>query len=387
MTDADFEPEAPMPSKRPAKEPKPRAAAPEPQEAAPDVPIIQTAELAQIVENEPGAVLLDEKKRGQLYAEIEKAVSAHKPDLSTGVGRKAIASLAYKIVRTKTAIDAAGKELNAEFRAKIDAVDEVRRDVRAKLDGIADTARAPLTKWEEAEKAREDAKRAILAQIADAIIARQGDTSEDIAARLEAVKAVAIDPAIFLDDADDANTRRDEAVSALAYALNAAQEREKQAAELERLRAAEAEREAELARLREAEAQRQREEDQRRIDQERAEREAREAAENAEREKTAAIERARAEERERAEAEREAAALAHRQELERIEQEARAKAEAEAAERAAQQSRDADAAHRRAVNTAARDALIEAGGIEKDAANKIVTAIIGGSVPHVTLAY
>ncbi|WP_277750417.1 hypothetical protein [Croceibacterium ferulae] len=42
--------------------------------------------------------------------------------MTTAKGRKAIASLAAKVARTKTAIDDAGKKLNEEARAKINAV-------------------------------------------------------------------------------------------------------------------------------------------------------------------------------------------------------------------------------------------------------------------------
>ncbi|NKX16236.1 hypothetical protein HGG75_10920 [Ochrobactrum pseudogrignonense] len=57
----------------------------------------------------PVSVLVDEKIYSQFYEQIKAETDAFKPDLSTVSSRKEISSLAYKVTRTKTAIDAAGK--------------------------------------------------------------------------------------------------------------------------------------------------------------------------------------------------------------------------------------------------------------------------------------
>jgi colicin import membrane protein len=56
---------------------------------------------------------------------MKRETDALDADVTTEKGRKAIASMAYKVARTKTAIDEAGKKLNEEARARINAVDEI----------------------------------------------------------------------------------------------------------------------------------------------------------------------------------------------------------------------------------------------------------------------
>src|SRR5690606_11791300 len=110
--------------------------------------------IALVVNQTPAIVLTDKKSRDEFYAHVQAEVDAFEPDLSTDKGRKAIASLAYKIARTKTAIDDAGKKLNEEARAKINAVDAERRAVREHFDALSAKVRQPLTEWEEGEKKR-----------------------------------------------------------------------------------------------------------------------------------------------------------------------------------------------------------------------------------------
>lgn len=46
-----------------------------------------------------------------IIARIEAEVRSHVPDVTTKRGRDAIASLAYKVARSKTTLDEAGKSL------------------------------------------------------------------------------------------------------------------------------------------------------------------------------------------------------------------------------------------------------------------------------------
>ena len=99
---------------------------------------------------------------------IEDEARSHAPDLSTKKGRDAIASLAYKIAKSKTALDEAGKALNEDARAQINAVDAERRKVRDRLDKLKDEIRAPLTAWEAEEAARIERHKANLDRIRNA---------------------------------------------------------------------------------------------------------------------------------------------------------------------------------------------------------------------------
>ena len=122
-------------------------------------------DIVAVVEASPVIVLTDEAKFNQFYEAMREECDRHEPDLSTEKGRKAIASLAYKVARTKTAIDDAGKKLNEEARARINAIDEARRKIRQQLDDLRDDVRRPLTDWEDAEDARAETVASELATI------------------------------------------------------------------------------------------------------------------------------------------------------------------------------------------------------------------------------
>jgi hypothetical protein len=94
-----------------------------------------------------------------VLSRIEAEVALHKPDLSTKKGRDAVKSLAYKVARSKTLLDAAGKKLNEDAQAKIDKVNEQRKSARDRLDALRDRVRKPVEAWEEKEEARKAAHR------------------------------------------------------------------------------------------------------------------------------------------------------------------------------------------------------------------------------------
>lgn len=89
-----------------------------------------------------------------LIERIAAEVRAHVPDLTTAKGRDAIKSLAYKVARSKTTLDEAGKQLTDEQRKAIATVDAARRKMRDALDALRDEARKPLDDWEAAEATR-----------------------------------------------------------------------------------------------------------------------------------------------------------------------------------------------------------------------------------------
>ena len=90
----------------------------------------------------------------EIIAQIREEVSGLVPDLSTAKGRKAIASMAAKVARSKTRLDALGKDLTADIAAQKALIDIDRRKMRDALDELRDEVRRPLTEWEDAEKLR-----------------------------------------------------------------------------------------------------------------------------------------------------------------------------------------------------------------------------------------
>lgn len=385
-----------------------------------DVAANESTGIALIVSENPVVVLTDRKQREAFYAHIEREVEAFSADVSTAKGRDAIKSLAFKITRTKTAIDAAGKQLNEDARARINAVDAERRAAREKLGEMADKVRQPLTDWEDVEKKRVERAEELMAGFQQAAIVTTDDTSATIRARGKQVYETEVVDLGSMQE--QVQAIKDGVIGTLKSALAYAIKEEADRAELEKLRAeaaarAEADRiaaeQAEQARLEaqrieadklaaeeaKAEAERQAQlAEERRIAAEKAEQERitsaeRAAAEQAQRE---AESKAMAEqvERDRAHAEVLAAESKAREDAERelqMEREAVLQAEkhrkAMADQLAAEQAqRDADQKHRTKVKAAAKTAIMSCGA-DEETARKVVMAIIANEVPNVSLRF
>lgn len=320
------------------------------------------------------------EKAQEIVASLRAEVLTIDRDVSTKKGREAIASMAAKIARSKTAADTFGKNLKAEYKVKVDAIDGIRRIFWDGLEALQKEFRQPLTEFEEAEKARVAAHESALAGIPEAPGYGQTETAAEIAARLEHLHNYpARDWQEFRGRAEQAIAAEIARTEAL---LEAARQREAERAELERLRREAAEREAREAQERAEREQREREARAAEEARRQAERAAAAELERVEREKQEAERRAAQAEADRVAAEQRAqqqAEEAARKERERIEAERRA-------EEDAARKREANRAHRAAVNNAAVAALVGA-GLSEGAAKTAVTAIAKGDVPRVSIAY
>lgn len=315
------------------------------------------------------AAFSDDTKMDAILSRIETDALSIAPDLSTVTSRKAIASLAYKVARSKTALDEIGKTITEDARKQIDAVNAKRRDVRDRLETLQKQVRAPLDEWEAAEAAR-------VADLED----RLKDFSEDLPGFDASAAAIAhiIDEieSIPIDDTwqeykDRAAAAKTGTLKVLRDMLEKAEAREAERAELERLRAE--------AAAREAEEHRRLAEERRRAEAERIEREKAEAAERAARaaEERAAREKVEAEERHKRELEeaKRAAEFALNEERNR-------QARIKAAEEEARAKREADQARRAEV----QDAIIHHIGFLCPSAagvRQVAEAIMAGKIPHV----
>lgn len=288
-----------------------------------------------------------------LLARIRTEAVTLVPNVKTVAGRKEIASVAYKVSRSKTAIDDAGKALVADLKKQTGDIDSARKKARDTLDALRDEVRKPLTDWEE-EQARIERERA--------------EAEERARAEAEAARLAEI-------------ARKEEEIRAREEAVRAAEEAERQRVAAEQAERDRVEREARL----QAEAA----ENAKRAAAaavERAEREAREATERAAREAAEAEQRAKdaAARAEREKAEAVAAAERRAQEeADRAERQRQAQAEAQRLE---DEARAADVEHRRQINRAAVAALT-ALGISDDDAATVITAIVQGKVPAVAIRY
>jgi hypothetical protein len=97
--------------------------------------------------------------------EIEVRKRAAELDISTEVGRKEIASLSYRVVRSKTTLDEAGKKLVEDTNRQVKAVHAERTKVWDRVEALQKEVRRPLTEWEDAEKNRLAAHEAELREI------------------------------------------------------------------------------------------------------------------------------------------------------------------------------------------------------------------------------
>lgn len=328
------------------------------------------------------ATFTDEAEFDKLYSAILEKVVEHKPDVSSKKGRDEIKSLAFKIAKTKVALDKQGLTLTGEWRENTKKVNATRTKIEERLEALQTSVRKPLTDWEDAEQARIDKHQAALDLLLGLITTPLGLPSADLKNMLAATEGIVVD-ASWEEFEGRAALAKHDAVVSLNRLIDVAVKQEADAAELAALRAAQAERDRQEAeRLAAEEAART---EQIRVDRERLAEQQRAdaiaqaaayAAEQAERDAAARIAAAEQEARE-ANERAERAAEAERQRI----------ADEQAAELAAQQRREADIEHRRTVNNTVVNALVACAEISPDQAKKIVAHMVSGLIPNVTFNY
>ena len=212
----------------------------------------EKAEIVALVERDPGSVLTSKEKSEELLAHVSAEIAAFKPDLSTQASRSRIASFAYKITRTKTALDDAGKQINAAAREAINKVDERRRQIREELDKLSAQARAPLTEWETKEAQKAGRRDAFYHTLKSARAYQPGEDSSGIEKRIQIITDLHAYKDDFDDEHSSAMEERKRALDDLSAAYVAAKDSERKEAELAEARQKAAEQEAELERERSA---------------------------------------------------------------------------------------------------------------------------------------
>ncbi|MBF8676182.1 hypothetical protein IRZ53_17440 [Pseudomonas fulva] len=333
---------------------------------------------------------------------IRDEIDAFVPDVSTRKGREAIASIAYKVARSKTALDNVGKELVAELKDIPKKIDAERKRMRDTLDAWQEEVRRPLTAWQAADDDRVDRHQARIQQLRD-LMDVETLFAEGIRFKISQTEAVVVDEG-FEEFESEAHQVKAKTLESLRASLTRQEKHEAEQAEIERLREEAAareqkEREERIAReaedraRREAEqkAQAEREAAQRREMEAKASAERRELelklqAEQAERARVQA-EADRVASEQRLEKERQASARRQEEAAEQARQEERRRADAAAAEILRQQeSREADKAHRGSINRAALEAFI-AEGMPEACAKQAVTLIAQRKIPNIAISY
>lgn len=361
------------------------------------------AELELIVkENLDVALLFVEKDElKKKLKEIETEVMAVVPDLSTAKGRKEIASLAFKVAKSKVVLDNLGKDLVSEWKTKASKVDESRKYARDFLDSLKDRVRQPLTDWEAAEEARVKAEAEAAKYASDWDEAHKDHEHflmvkelERKAAELEAMKAAQLAKEQAEREAEEA--RQAKAARKKQAEIDEANRiaREKRIAEEaaamakkdaeERL---EAERKAAEQRLIDAEAKRIRDLVEAKA---KAEAEKKAIVEAEERAKVIAEQKRLADiqaEKDKAEAEKKAMIEVHAKK-DREAAELAAKEQARiAAEKAEEKERQENVAHQKRVNNEAIGCLIQSAGVDEPVAKRVLVAIAKGQIANVFIRY
>lgn len=320
-------------------------------------------------------------------AELEckvRALAKACPSVATKGDRDAIAALAYKVARSKTALDELGKRHGADLRKQLADLNGKRGVIVARLDALRDEVRKPLDEWEVATAEHE-------AQIVRILAFAAFDVATPSSTAIHArIAALAANPAREWGEfAERAHAAYGDAEDKLEALLVEATQREANAAELEAFRhekaareaAAAAEAEAEKARLDvEAKVARalQAANDKAAADKLALEKAAADriaAAKQAEVDKALALDAALAAERAKVLADREA-------------------------ERMATEKREADINHRKAINKAVLQAMVAAmvapgtpdeGELTRAMANpiamRVIAAIVRGQVPYTRISY
>ena len=310
-------------------------------------------ELVNLEKISPLKLFTEGDQLDHLLTKIKEEALKEELSTDTELSRKKIASVAFKISRSKTFLDAAGKELVKDWKAKAKKVDNARKKSREFLDELRDEVRQPLTEWEKREKER---------------IAREQAEKEYLQAWNEALaehKLYLRQKAIEAKEAEFAR------IEAERLAEEERIRREKEIKEYEECLKREA---AEKAKREvEEKAKREREEAARKLEAEK------QARKKAEREKIAAEERAKAEKRlaiERAVRESERKALEEKERLEKI----------TAAEIAKKEIKARNTKHRKYINNQVLNSLID-NEINEKIARKIVSLVSAGKINNMMINY
>jgi len=100
------------------------------------------------------AVFTEDKGLDPYLEKIAKEARAIVADIATKKGRDQIASTAYKVRQSKTALDKVGKTLVDTLKEQPKLVDAERKRMRDFLDNLASEVRKPLDDFEAAEASR-----------------------------------------------------------------------------------------------------------------------------------------------------------------------------------------------------------------------------------------
>jgi translation elongation factor EF-1beta len=343
------------------------------------------------LENVTAVTVFQEGGLDSIIDTIKNNVVGFIPNLETAAGRKEIASLAAKVSRSKTYLDALGKALVAGWKADAKKVDTERKRMRDTLDTLKADVRRPLTEWEEVENARIKDIQFSLELMQTAVVFWPDDpaTSDKIKGRIAKLNAFDITEEAYQEFTEEAVMLVEKSLSALEKMLVGCIKHEADQAELERLRA-EKEKRAEEERI--AIEKKEREARDRRLRKEAAEKAKAQAEAKAkrEREKIEFQKQQAIKDKEEAERrEKEAAERAEREKQEAVEAERKRIEEKRLAEAEEDRKRQENEENRQMVHAEIASGFMDIKSLKLGAAQcaVIIDAIKKGNIPHLSIEY
>lgn len=324
-------------------------------------------------------------------AQIRSEIDSFVPDVTTKKGRDAIASIAYKVSKSKTALDDIGKDLVADLKELPKKIDLERKRVRELLDSWRDEIRKPLTEWEQKEDDRiSNHKNAIAFILQSSVV--DDVNSKTIKEKIADIESIAVEKH-FEEFELEAMHAKEHSLEKLQKLLFQTERHEQEQAELAKLRAEAAareqkEREERIAKESEERAKLAAEETAKKEREaaERRELELKLQAEKAEREKLESIQREENAKREAIEREERLKVEAEDRQKKAIEAEKKRQADEAAALEAERLKREKNVAHMKKINNEALKAFID-NGLTEECAKLAISLIYKKVIPNITINY
>lgn len=188
-------------------------------------------------------------KIGELIDTIttEARARAGTVDATTEKGRAALVSLAYTVARTKTTIDDLGKSQVEGIKKAAKVIDDSRKIARDRLDALRDEIRKPVTEFENREKARVENHRRSLTGLEALGVIHVGTSLVELNRRAESLAA--FDTAAMEEFVERAKELKEIGIARVRAAIEAMEAAMVQEQEAKRLREENAALLAEKARL------------------------------------------------------------------------------------------------------------------------------------------
>lgn len=361
-----------------------------------------------VIEELKAVAVFNENGLTDVIAKIRDKVTSTILDVNKKKDRDLMRSNAANVAKAKGRLDELGKGLTEDWKKQAKVVDASRKSMREEMDALRDEVRAPLTKWEDAEKQRKADLEATFQFIVDSSKAINAETElhytlAELEANLTGLVNVVVDDSLKEMELACIKAKQ-KSHDKLVNLIQGAKEEEAKQVEFERLQKEAAEREqkerdariaseaAEKARIAaEAEAAKQQQESEAReatakqaeadaiqakLDVEaQAKQAAIDADANTKREAEAAELRLK-QQAEQAEADKK---LAIAEEIQRQEAEKQAEADALA-------KREANKAHKGRINKKAMECFIK-GGLSEECAKQAVKLLANGVIDGVQINY